>query len=269
VPKASINGINIDYKVEGNGDPLVLIMGFTGTRLAWIFQRPAFRKYFKVITFDNRGAGRSDRPDGPYSMKMMMDDTVGLMDHLGIEKAHILGISMGGMIAQEIAINYPERVMKLVLGCTFAYRNGDSGHSSEYMKYLGLHDESPDDELRNVDMRRLLGTVFSLGFNSGPFRMFIYPLSKVYARLHEIGGVRAQFEAILGHHTLDRLHMIKAPTLVISGTEDRLMKSESSEVLASRIPNARLVKIEGGSHAVFIGKRGRFNREVLDFLREG
>ena len=129
MPKARVNGISINYSVEGRGEPLFLIMGFSGSKMAWFFQRGAFRKHFQVVTFDNRGVGQSDKPPGPYSMKMFADDTVGLMDHLGIDKAHVLGASMGGMIAQHIALSHPERVRKLVLSCTVASRQGGGGHS--------------------------------------------------------------------------------------------------------------------------------------------
>ena len=267
MPKARVNGVNVSYKVEGRGEPLVLIMGFAGPRMGWIFQRLAFRKCFQVITFDNRGVGSSDKPSGPYSMRTMADDTIGLMDHLGIDKAHILGVSMGGMIAQEVAINYPERVRKLVLGCTFARIDDLGGHSADYQKALGLGEGSSTDELRAIPLRKVLSAVFSLAFNSWLCKMSMVPVSKVYARFMATEGVAAQLEAILGHNTLDRLHMIKAPTLVITGTQDRLIRPGSSEAIANRIPNARLVGVEGGSHAFFVEMRSRFNREVLDFLR--
>lgn len=269
MPKVKVNGISISYDVDGQGEPLVLIMGFSGQRLGWIFQKRVFRKHFQVITFDNRGVGRSDKPSGPYSMRMMADDTVGLMDHLGIKKANILGVSMGGMIAQEVAINYPERVRKLVLGCTFARRDEQGGHSPEYHKALGVEEGCSADELRSVAIRRVLTTVFSLALNNRLYRMIVTPLSKVYVRLLPTNGVRAQFEAIIDHDTLDRLHSIKAPTLVITGTQDRLIRPRSSEVIANTIPNAKLARVSGGSHTFFVEKKSRFNREVLAFLREG
>jgi pimeloyl-ACP methyl ester carboxylesterase len=199
-------------------------------------------------------------------MAMMANDTRGLMDHLGIEKAHILGVSMGGMIAQEIAINYPERVDKLVLCCTFAYE--PEGHTPEYYKGLGVENAYSRDSLRRVSALRIMANDFSLAINDRLMRAVITPLSKVFASAMPKGGIGAQFKAILDHDTLDRLHMIEAPTLVITGAKDRLINPASSDVLASKIPGAKLVKIEGGSHAFFISKRARFNKEVLDFLRE-
>jgi len=96
-----VNGINMYYRVEGSGKLLVMIMGFGSPHSEWRFQTGLFRKHYRIITFDNRGVGKSDKPPGPYSISMMADDAVGLMNHLGIEKAHVLGVSMGGMIAQE------------------------------------------------------------------------------------------------------------------------------------------------------------------------
>ncbi|MFC1847914.1 alpha/beta fold hydrolase [Chloroflexota bacterium] len=269
MPKARINGIDISYKVEGAGEPLVLIMGFSGDRRAWILHKRALGKRFQTITFDNRGAGKTDKPSEPYTIKTMADDTVGLMDHLGIERAHVLGVSMGGMIAQEVAINYPERVRKLVMGCTFARRDDVSGHSAEYYRSLGLEEGCSDDDLRIVTMTRLMGTVYSLASNNRLVQMIAGPVAKIRFRSGRDQGVKGQYEAILSHDTQDRLHMIQAPTLVITGAGDRLITPRSSDVLASNIPNARLVKVEGGAHAFFVEKCFRFNREVLDFLSAG
>lgn len=268
MPKAKVNGINLYYEVHGQGEPLVMIMGFGGSSAGWIFQRRAFQKYFQVITFDNRGVGSSDKPCGPYSIRMMSEDTIGLMDHLGIEKAHILGVSMGGYIAQELAINYPERVRKLVLGSTHARQDEIGGHSSEYYRGLGLTEGCPDDELRKIAVGKVLRTEFPLAFNGRLYKIGVAPFVNIYARLMATRGVAAQFQAIVGHDTLERLTMIQAPTLVITGTRDRIIKPGSSEVLANMIPNARLVRIEGGPHSVFISMRKRFNKDVLDFLRE-
>lgn len=118
MPMAKVNGINVDYRVEGQGEPVIMIGGLNSNKGAWRYQTRVFKKYYRVITFDNRGAGKSDKPLGPYTIKMMAEDTIGLMDHLNVEKAHVLGYSLGGMIAQELAISYPKRVDKLVLGRT-------------------------------------------------------------------------------------------------------------------------------------------------------
>ncbi len=265
MPKASVNGLSIDYIVEGQGEPLFLIMGFAGPKILWLSQRRAFRKHYQVVIYDNRGAGRSSKPPGPYTMQMMADDAVGLMDHLGIERAHVLGASMGGMIAQHIALSYPDRVRKLILACTFARRDADGGRTSEWMKRVGLRDDATNDELRAIDLRRI-GPAYSLAFNGRLAGMVAGPLMRLLGGLLATEGARAQFEAMLDHDTLDQLHTIQTPTLVIVGDADRLHRCNASDAIASRMPNARLVKVEGGSHIFFIGKRDRFNREVLGFL---
>jgi pimeloyl-ACP methyl ester carboxylesterase len=266
MPKAYVNGININYKVQGGGESLVLIMGYSGDKTGWMFQTRAFKRHFRVVTFDNRGVGRSDKPPGAYSMKMMADDTVGLMEHLGIDKAHILGVSMGGMIAQELAINYPERVNKLILGCTAAGRSELSGISPEFPKGLGLSDNYTDDEVRGLPIIKVVDHLYSSAFNKCLYRTFLITLAKIQVRLSGTTGLIGQLEAVLGHDTFDRLPAIQAPTLVMAGTGDRIIMPSSSEVLANGIPDARLIKFEGGSHSFFIEMRGEFNREVLGFL---
>lgn len=268
MPKASVNGINLAYSVSGQGDNLLMIMGFSSDRYGWIFQRGAFKKHFRVITFDNRGVGRSDKPGGPYSVRTMADDAVGLLDHLDIDKAHVLGVSMGGMIAQQIAINHPARVRKLILGCTFAGRDETSGIAPEFPRALG-YSEYTDDDVRRESIWRLVGTLYSLAFNRRLYRMIFVPLARIQSRLNGATGLVGQLEAILAHDALVRLHTITAPTLVIAGTRDCVISPGSSEVLAGRIPNARLVTVEDGSHAFFMETRGRFNQEVLGFLRDG
>jgi len=273
MPKAKVNGININYKVEGTGEPLVMIMGFSGGQIVgWMFQRRAFKKCYRVITFDNRGVGKTDKLSGVCSTKMMADDTVGLMDHLGIKKANVLGVSMGGMIAQVLAINYPERINKLVLGCTLAAMDQSSGPSPEVLKALGYGEDATNEEFRSVPIPKALDLVFSLALNRRLYRIAFWPvmqMTKIQGRLNGNTGLLGQVEACLGHNTLRDLPRVKVPTLVIAGTKDRLIKPGSSEVIAKLIPNARLVKVEGGSHGFSIEMRDRFNKEVLDFLRSG
>jgi pimeloyl-ACP methyl ester carboxylesterase len=263
MPIANINGININYKVQGQGEPLIMIIGAGSDQSGWRYQIGSFKKYFRTITFDNRGAGKSDKPTGPYTMRMMADDTVGLMDHLRIEKAHVLGGSMGGMIAQELAINHPERVDKLVLAGTFAKRDGVSGFSSEVDKAIEAYKASRD----QASQRRLFGVFMSSVFNKWYYRVFIPPLMKIAIRFFSPKGVAEQFEAVLAHDAADRLGMIKASTLVITGTEDRAIRPVSSDVIASLVPNAKLVKVLGGGHNFPVEMKDEFNREVLDFLR--
>ena len=258
MPIVTVNGIKLNYKVEGQGYPLVMVMGFSANRSAWSPQTKFFKKHYKVVTFDNRGAGKSDKPEGPYSTRMMADDTVKLMDHLEMKKAHILGASMGGMIAQELAINYPERVSKLVLACTFACKDEVSGDTAEQAELLHL---SP---------QKMAAGMVKLAVNK-PFYQFVLGILAIiqasFLGVSAKAGLKGQREACNSHNTLDRLPLIKAPTLVIVGTKDRIINPVSSEVIARNIPGAILIKVEGGSHMFCMEMRTSFNQKVFDFLK--
>ena len=297
MPKAKVNEINIAYDVNGQGKPLVMIMGLGGTRQSWVFQKRTFSKRFKVITFDSRGIGKSDKPDEPFTIRTMANDTIGLMNHLSIDKAHVLGVSHGGRVAQEVAINYPDRVIKLVLASTNTGAEGIDDLPPEMLRAFGRRERSGQSDIIYAGMKKctlcqaeLQGKeiwehmwaahrprmfewakcidfpkIISLSFNKRFYRIFILPLALLQLKL---GGVEAHIrliEASVGNSTLERLHLIEAPTLVILGTEDEFCPPRSIEALATRIPNARLVKIEGGSHNILVEMRGRFNKEVLDF----
>lgn len=265
MPKARVNGVNLNYRIWGQGEALVLITGFGARQESWFFQTRSFKKYFRVITPDNRGAGKSDKPRGPYTTRMMADDVITLMDFLKIENAHILGVSMGGMIAQEIGINYPERVKKLILASTFARWDERSGISKRVIENLGPKRGYTGINANNVPLGKLIRVLASLAVNSRPLRILAI-LAKFYHRLSGTRGIAGQYQAVLAHDTLDRLHLIKAPTLVITGTEDRVVSASSSEVIADQIPNSELIKIVGGSHVLPVENRIPFNRYVLQFL---
>ncbi|MCX6008183.1 MAG: alpha/beta hydrolase, partial [Chloroflexi bacterium] len=188
---------------------------------------------------------------------------IGLMDFLGIDRAHLLGGSMGGMIAQHIAIDHPQRVNKLVLFSTSA--DGQWLFDLAGVDIPNWNRSRPG--FTSAELRKLLGAMASLSFNQ-PFNKLVFTaLAKLQARYGSIQGPAGQLEAMMTHNVLDRLHLIQSPTLVVTGSNDRLIPPISSEVLASRITGARLVSIKGGSHTVAGETAGLFNKEVLDFLR--
>jgi pimeloyl-ACP methyl ester carboxylesterase len=273
MPQAFINGVNICYNIDGSGEPLFLIQGLTGGRNDWFFQMRAFKKHYKVVTFDNRGAGSTDKRDESYDIRTMADDTIGLMDHLKVDRAHILGMSLGSLIAQEIAINYPDRIMKLILVAAIVYGEGMREITEGMREALGLRENYSEEEARNVmnniDFMEYFTKVTGLSFNKKLVRVMIIPLSKIHAKRIGREGLMGQLHAASTCDTLDKIQTIKAPTLVLTGTEDKVVSPHSSEVIADRIPNAKLVTVEGGSHAFYFEKPRRFNREVLDFLRDG
>ena len=253
---AKVNGININYKIEGEGEPLLLIGGWGSDVNMWRRQLPTFRKHFAVIVFDNRGSGKSDKPKGCYSMKEMADDAIGLMNYLKIDTANVLGYSMGGAIAQEIAINYPQRATKLILCNTACCANADSGFTDEAKKLFGL----PPLKHR----MKLL----SLVFDSPILRFTEFVRRSLKSNKASLKGYQAQGAGIAQHNTLERLHLIKSPTLVVVGTNDRLVRQSSSEVLAAKIPQAKLAKVKDGSHDMCFEQSKAFNAEVLNFLKD-
>jgi 3-oxoadipate enol-lactonase len=266
MPVAKVGEINLCYEVHGKGQPLILITGFASAQNLWYSQVRAFSRDYRVVTFDNRGFGKSDKPPGPYTTKMLAGDTIALMDRLGIEKAHILGGSMGGMVAQEMAIDHPGRLDKLILSSTSA-----GGPPLRDMLFGLIEAATPGwnrsrADLASANLQKFMVAMASRSFNGKLYQVLIMPLVRLQARLGRVKVPVGQLEAMLSHNALERLDGIQAPTLVLTGSDDRVMPPHSSEVLASRIKGAKLVVIEGGAHA--LGGE-RFNKEVLAFLRSG
>ncbi|MCX6655074.1 MAG: alpha/beta hydrolase [Candidatus Bathyarchaeota archaeon] len=266
MPDASVNGININYTIDGQGDPLILIIGLGSDQSNWRPQIAFFKKHNRIITLDNRGVGKSDKPHGPYSTKMMAEDIIGLMNHLGIKKAHILGVSMGGMIAQEVAINHPNMVNKLVLGCTYARMDETGGFTQKISEAIDAYYKSSRDL---SSLRRLVNAILDSTFNKMSYRVLALPLMKtaINSTTSWQDGFVEQLDATLAHDTVDRLHMIVSPTLVLTGTDDKVIKPSSSDVIANHVIGARLVKVNGGSHGFCGEMSDKFNKIVLDFLR--
>jgi 3-oxoadipate enol-lactonase len=272
---AQINGIELYYEEHGSGEPLLLIMGLAADSLAWLFQLPEFSQHYRTVVFDNRGVGRSSKPAGPYTIAQMADDAAGLLEKLGIQRTHVVGVSMGGMIAQELALRHPERVRSLVLACTYA--KPDAGVERQMESSLAAigGTRGPKGELQ-VDLSKLdpmmffqhlLPTVFNAQFIMTELPKLMQVFSGALQYGFSMDAVLAQTAATQGHDTLARLGEIKAPTLVLTGDNDLLIPSSCSDTLATAIRGAKLVKIPGGSHGFNFETPELFNREVLTFLR--
>jgi len=266
MPTVKVGDINMYYEIHGKGEPLLLIMGLgSDLTIGWMFQIPEFSKKYQVIPFDNRGVGRTDAPDVPYSVKMMADDTVGLMDVLGIDKAHVLGMSMGGYIAQEIAIKYPGRTKSLILATTAA--------AGTYP--LNVHIISTWAAARTEGIRRetfvrfLLPRLFTDKFFEKPemVKMAIDAFS-ANANAQPAYALARQVTACIEHDARARLKRITTPTLVLVGKEDNLLPVKLSEELAANIPKAKLVVLEGGGHGFNAEIPDKFNQAVLAFLAQ-
>lgn len=263
MPEKKVNGIDIYYEIHGEGDPLVLIMGLRRNVEWWYHQISPLSKHFKVIAFDNRGAGRSDKPEMTYSIRLFADDTAGLLEALGVENAHILGISMGGYIAQELAINYPEKVRKLVLGCTSCGGGRAVLMSPERMEKFTANKGLTPEEILRKDMDIYFSDEF---IRENPERIEDFvEISMRYYQPPE--AFLRQFEACLTHDTAARLHRITVPTLITAGDDDPLVPSENSRILKELVPHAELSFFPGCRHCFFIEEHRKFNQMVIEFFK--
>ena len=255
-------GFQMYYEERGSGFPLLLINGLGSDHHEWIHQFPAFEACFRGIVFDNRGTGRTDVPPGPYTTAQMADDAASLLRALGIPRTHVLGVSLGGMIAQEVALRHPDLVDGLVLGCTGPGGELSLRPSPEAMAAFALaKGEDPEAEVRR--MLPFLYTDACIRERPGEIEEF------VRRRLDHPTppeGYLAQLSAAVTHDASSRLGQIRARTLVITGDADRLVDWENSLRLAGRIPGAALVVLPGAPHRLFAETAEAFNREVLRFL---
>jgi len=260
------NGINIYYEIHGEGEPLVLIQGYGSNSSSWISQVMVFSRKYKVITFDNRGTGRSDKPDISYTTKTMAEDVKGLLDILDIDAAHICGASMGGLIAQEFAINSPKQVISLILACTHC--GGTHAITRGPVSNENLFDE---ERMKQITERQRMEGQLPFLFSPGFIKTHPNILDNMMAQRLEyptpLHGYKRQAEAIMHHDTYNRLPQIKAPTLIIHGAADPGVLVANARILSSRIPDAELVILKGLRHAFVAEKPEEVHRIILDFLR--
>lgn len=265
MPTVKVGDINIYYESQGDGEPLLLIMGYGSYSGHWAPLIPSFSQYYRVISFDNRGTGRSDKPNIPYTMSMMAADAKGLLDAIGVDAAHVFGVSMGGMIAQEFALNYPDKLLSLILGCTHCGGTKVILPSQEALAFLfdPARAKLPVQERARQTVPWLWTQEF-IDNNPEAVELYVEITSKYPTPIH---GFVCQAQAIMSHDTYERLPQIKAPTLVIAGNADRLVPPDNSKILASRIPNAELVILDNAGHAFFGDATTEATRIILDFLR--
>ena len=242
-----VGEIQLDYERSGKreGPPLLLIMGMSGTSLHW--GEPfldLLRADFDVIAYDHRGVGASTPLDGPVTTREMADDAAGLLAALGLDDAHVLGISMGGMIAQELALNHAERIRTLALGCTYCGGEGSALASEQDLSGLV-------EAMGSGDRERALRAGWEINVSAA------YAADDdAYAKFRAIAMRRAValpviMQACAAHDTNARLPEIGAPTLVIHGTDDRLLPVQNGKLIASRIPGAQLEIFDGVGHLFF------------------
>jgi pimeloyl-ACP methyl ester carboxylesterase len=253
VATVPVDDIALDYERSGEGPPLLAVMGMSGTALHWgkpFLQR--LRESFEVIVYDHRGVGASSRLEGPITIAQLAEDAAGLLGALELDSAHVFGVSMGGMVAQELVLGHPRQVRSLTLGCTYCGGPGSS------------YGSAPRDRLYEAmltgDRERALRAAYEI--NLSP------PAAadpRLWERFHAIAERRAvavpvimaQLAAAVQHDTHGRLGRVRAPTLVIHGDADEMIPVQNGRLIASLIDGARLEIFKGAGHLFFWEQPGR------------
>jgi pimeloyl-ACP methyl ester carboxylesterase len=260
MPSAANQNARIYWDEQGQGEPILLIMGLGYTAHMWHRTRPLLAGYFRTIAFDNRGVGRSDTPAGPYSIGLMASDAAAVLEAAEVENAHVFGVSMGGMIAQEFALQYPRRVRSLILGCTAAGGPTAVRSEPEAVQMLkGRAGMTPDEAAKAA-----LPFIYDTGT---PRELIEEDLAVRRPWLPRAESYIAQLQGIFAWEGYSRLPEICMPTLVIHGENDRLVPAGNGRLTAGRIPGARLVLIPHASHIFPTDQPQIANDAILNFLQ--
>lgn len=249
---------DIAYDIAGVGDPLLMIMGLGADSKMWMLQTPSFAEHLRCITFDNRGVGESSAPDGPYSTEQMAGDALAVLDALEVERAHVLGISLGGAIAQQVALKAPERVRSLVLAATWAEQNPYTARMARVGRIIaGLGHEA----LVRASMLWLFTPAVMI--ENAKFVDDVEALALQFAP--DPDAFLRQLDAVEGHDVAAGLASLAVPTRVMVARRDIMVPPELGRRVATLIPDADLVELEG-AHAFNIEAVEAFNGAVLEFV---
>jgi len=265
MPKIKVDDIDMYYEIHGEGFPLLMIMGLSANTDWWTDDLiESLAEDFKVIIFDNRGAGKTKNTDRDFSIKMLADDTVGLMDALNVEKFHLFGISMGGMIAQEVTINYSERVNKLILGCTHCGGSKQILPSQEVIDILSRPRE-------NISPEELIDGTIELLYTrdfikSNPEFIEDYKQDLLKSPISPDSFER-QIKAIMSFNTGMKLKKITCSTLIIHGKKDVLIPYQNSEILNKRIENSKVILLDDSGHSFFQPNPEKVINYIKEFLK--
>ncbi len=256
------DGVRLHYELFGHrdGSPVLMIQGLGADSRGWFFQRRAVGRHHRGIVFDNRGVGRSSKPLGQYDLEQMAEDAIAVLDHAGIDSAHVMGASMGGVLAQIIAVRHPERVRSLLLACTACRHLPWRRELLE--DWAALAQAQGMRAFARANLRWLVGPRSLRRF--WPAFGVLTPLA-VSAPTHSFVS---QVHAILDMD--DELRMllptVTAPTLVLVGSQDILTPQADAEEIVELVPDAELAVVQGGAHGFMVEQASTFNRLVVDFL---
>jgi 3-oxoadipate enol-lactonase len=255
--------LNMEYYIEGSGAPLLMIMGLGGQASSW--GEPlleGLQQHFSTIRFSNRGTGATDKRAGGFTIRQMAEDAAGLMEAIGLEQAHVFGISMGGMIAQELVLNHPDRVQGLVLGCTTCGPAHSVPVPAQTLAQFGQIMQLPMEER----IERFWGITVTPEFKEERADFLRRILELGMATPTPMETFALQFGAIQAMDTYNRLPQIKSPTLVIHGDRDILVPVENADILRGQIPGSRVRIVERTGHCFFWEEPEEVVDELVGFL---
>ncbi|MBI4514475.1 MAG: alpha/beta fold hydrolase [Deltaproteobacteria bacterium] len=260
---ARVGRLNLAYYTYGEGFPLLLIQGLGGRAADWGSVPGLLESHFRVITFDNRGTGKSDKPDEDYTLEGMADEAVGILDAAGHARAHVVGVSMGGMIAQLVALRHPQRVQRLALLSTGPGGSRTVPPSPQAMLALIPDLSKPPEEI----VRRALRAIAAPGFADAHPAVIQQIVAVAMDALTPQFVFARQMAAIMASDRYDQLPAISTPTLVVHGDADPLVPYANGELLAQRIPGARLHTLAGCGHLAMWEQPRQLAAALLEFLR--
>jgi pimeloyl-ACP methyl ester carboxylesterase len=260
--RARVNGIELAYELRGTGSPLVMIHGAQGDQTMFSDLAGRFADHHRVLTFDQRGSGLSEKPHTAYTIALLADDTAELMGHVGFSAAHVIGVSMGGTIAQELTLRHPAQVRSLILGCTTpggpkAVRIGGNAFAAAYST------QAMPAEQRG---RALAEAAFTKGYIEQHPEIVSAMIEARRQRPLDPVALEQRMKAVLAFDAYDRLTQITCPTLVITGKDDALVAWQNSQLLADRIPGARLVLLEPAGHCFWLEQPKQSRDAMVQFL---
>lgn len=275
MPFADVNNIKIAYEIYGDGEPLILIHGYSYNKSVWITQIDDLSKLFKIIALDIRGSGESSHPEESYTLDTIVEDLKGLMDILKIEKAHLMGWSMGGRIIQNFVLKYPDRANKLILIATNARPPDKTGMIMLRNSLIDIY------ELRKTDPKKAFYKLARKMHNT-KFRkeMEKEPTKKIHGYITAEELIKDSTEnqttpidlehladVINEHNTLDRIQQIENETLILAGSRDKIMPVLVIEEMHEKMPNSILKVLDGCGHKLFLERAPEVNQIIMDFLK--
>lgn len=264
MPIIESNGINVFYEERGQGTPLLLIMGITAASGVWGKHVELWEKHFRCILVDNRGVGKSDKPPGPYTTAMMADDCAGVLNHLGLKSTHVVGVSMGSTIAQQLALRHPQLVGKIVLMCPWARCDAKA-------KSIFLHMKDCKARLRPEEFATYVQLLIWSKKTWDDENSFLQLMEDRQNAANDpdqqpLIGLEGQAEACINHHVLEDLKNVKHQVLVVGGEEDEFTPVWMTKEVAATLPNSALHLYPRSGHAFHWENLDVFNQQVIDWL---